>query len=404
MSMPNTRVSGLSSDRDAYSFILLYSAVLYSVLLIAPVIGAKLVAEYQLNAAQLGLLFSLELGAFSLATLPAYLWLHRVNLRLATYAFTVVVIAGNVVSGLVGSFPALVVTRVVTSLAAGSITVILLSLCGRTGNPSRAFGLWVVSQLTMGALILAVFPVVFGGSGVAGIYWTLAVLAVICLGVVPKLDGNFLRHAHATTQSPAPAPGMGRPVLFVLGLAAVLAFYVALSGVWSFMGRLSEEAGNELGTTSVTLAIATVAGIVSALVATVLGESPHRRLFLAGGYLGMALSVVLLFGRPGILRFAVAAIIFKFAWTFILPYLLATLADLSSHGHVMNTTNLMIGTGFAIGPVLSGVLIERAGGGFSTMLLASTVGVLLSMALALVVHRRPSSTPTTAPDRLEATR
>ena len=68
----------------------------------------------------------------------------------------------------------------------------------------------------------------------------------------------------------------------------------------------------------------------------------------------MALSIGLLFGSPALIRFAIAAVIFKFAWTFILPYLLSTLSDLSNGGHLMNTTNLMIGSGFSIGPIVSG--------------------------------------------------
>jgi hypothetical protein len=95
----------------------------------------------------------------------------------------------------------------------------------------------------------------------------------------------------------------------------------------------------------------------------------------------MALSVALLFGGPALLRFAVAALIFKFAWTFVLPYLLSALSDLSAGGHVMNTTNLMIGTGFAVGPLVGGLLIDAAGGGFASMLAFSLGGVLLSMLL-----------------------
>src|SRR5687767_13354344 len=72
---------------------------------------------------------------------------------------------------------------------------------------------------------------------------------------------------------------------------------------------------------------------------------------------------------------------------FILPYLLSALSDLSSGGHVMNTTNLMIGTGFAIGPLVGGVLID-ATGGFTGMLVLSTVGVLASMLLVQVAYPR----------------
>ncbi len=151
-------------------------------------------------------------------------------------------------------------------------------------------------------------------------------------------------------------------------MAAVLLFYVALSGVWSFMAQISAGSGIDLSASSLILSLATVAGILSALTATALGDTPRRRLYLIAGYVGMALSIGLLFGSPALVRFAIAAVIFKFAWTFILPYLLSTLSDLSNGGHLMNTTNLMIGSGFSIGPIVSGALIQSGAGSFTGML------------------------------------
>lgn len=46
----------------------------------------------------------MELGAFSLATAPAFLWLGRANLRIASILATVLVIAGNARSALVTNY------------------------------------------------------------------------------------------------------------------------------------------------------------------------------------------------------------------------------------------------------------------------------------------------------------
>jgi predicted MFS family arabinose efflux permease len=376
---------GAGTDRGIYTYIAVFSAVLYMVLLIAPVIAGKLVQQFGLTPSQVGMLFSCELGAFSLATVPAYLWLRRVNLNTASYVFTFVAIAGNIVSGFLDSFALLVAARVITSLAAGSITVIILTLSGKTSNPSRAFGIFVVFQLLMGAIILAVFPALFANAAVGAIYWTMAGLAMCCLPVVRMIDGEMLRREPVASE--AGAAGKVPAGRFVLGLAAVLLFYIGLSGVWSFMAQIAGGVGIDLSAASLVLAIATVPGILSALLATVLGDSPKRRMFLLIGYIGLAGSVALLFGLSGVLQFAAAAMIFKFAWTFILPYLLSSLSDLGRGGHVMNTTNLMIGTGFAIGPALSGVLIESSGG-FGSMLAVGVVCALVSLGCAMAIQRK----------------
>jgi predicted MFS family arabinose efflux permease len=395
--------SSRMTDRGAYTYISAFSAALYAVLLTAPVIGGTLTREFGLTSTQLGLLFSLELGAFSLATVPAYLWLRRVDLCTASYLGAAGVVIGNLVSGFIDSYPWLVLVRVLTALAAGSITVIILSLGAHTRNPGRAFGLFVVCQLAMGALILAVFPLVFASAPVAAVYWTLAGLTACCLPAVRLIDGGFLR---AATSAPGvatdPARAQVNPAKFVLGLAAVLCFYTALSGVWTFIQQIGTAAGIDAGTSAVVLSIATVAGIASALIATLWGDTPHRTRFLLGGYLAMALSIGLLFAGPAVLRFAIAAIVFKFAWTFILPYLLSALSDLGSGGHVMNTTNLMIGSGIVVGPLLGGILIDGSGGAFGPMLTVSFVGVLAS--LTLVLASRPAHRSRRRPEAAEQVR
>lgn len=51
-----------ASDRGTYTYIAVFSAVLYTVLLIAPVIAGKLIQQFDLTPLQVGTLFSFELG------------------------------------------------------------------------------------------------------------------------------------------------------------------------------------------------------------------------------------------------------------------------------------------------------------------------------------------------------
>ncbi|HEY4535709.1 MAG TPA: MFS transporter [Enteractinococcus sp.] len=134
--------------------------------------------------------FSVELACFSLATLPAYLWLRRANVRTVTILCTVLVVLGNLLSAWTTSFEALLVIRALTSLAAGSITVILLSLSGKTSNPSRAYGIFVVTQLAMGAVILLVFPALYAGKTAASVYLTIAILMALTLPAAWCVQGH----------------------------------------------------------------------------------------------------------------------------------------------------------------------------------------------------------------------
>lgn len=129
-------------------------------------------------------------------------------------------------------------------------------------------------------------------------------------------------------------------------------------------------------------------GIVGAGCASLIGNRLPRLLLLLFGYSLMAGSVLLLLGAPPLARFALAALAFKFTWTFILPLILACLADLDRSGKLMNASNLVIGGGLAIGPALAGRLIESTGG-FQPLLIGGAGLTLLSLALILGCRRNP---------------
>ncbi|MFO5520910.1 MFS transporter permease, partial [Klebsiella pneumoniae] len=64
----------------------------------------------------------------------------------------------------------------------------------------------------------------------------------------------------------------------------------------------------------------------------------------------------LLNSTPELVRCAIAALLFKFTWTFVLPFILARVAGLDNSGRLMNSINLVIGGGMAAGPSRAGAL------------------------------------------------
>lgn len=172
------------------------------------------------------------------------------------------------------------------------------------------------------------------------------------------------------------------------GMLGILGFYISLSGVWTFIGSISAKAGISAQASGELLAVATVMGIVGAGCASLIGNRLPRLPLLLLGYGLMAGSVLLLLGAPTLARFALAALVFKFTWTFILPLILACLADLDRSGKLMNASNLVIGGGLAIGPALAGRLIEGSGG-FQPLLIGGACLTLLSLALILACRRNP---------------
>lgn len=121
-------------------------------------------------------------------------------------------------------------------------------------------------------------------------------------------------------------------------------------------------------------------GILMTAPAALRGTQRADRLPVWLGYGLLIVSVGLLIGQPLLVRYAIAALLFKFTWTFVLPFILARVAGLDNNGRLMNSINLVIGGGMAAGPALAGALLQRFASA-DPLLAAAGVCALLSLIL-----------------------
>lgn len=362
--------------------IVLFAAITPAVLLMAPAIAAQLASQWHLSPTQIGDLFSAELGAMSLATLPAIWWLKHIDWRRAALCSAVLFIVANLLSMLAHDYSLLLMARFGSALAGGSLMIICLASAAASPSPSRAYGFWVMGQLVLGAVGLSLLPMLFQRFGLGACYLILALLMTLCLPLARCFPAGAARPASDAPKAPAISW-----LKASLGILGILTFYISLSGVWTFIGAIGSQSGLSAQTNGDILAVATLMGIVGALCATLFGDRLPRSALLLLGYGLMAGSVLALLGQPQLARFALAALVFKFTWTFILPLILARMAEMDRSGRLMNASNLVISAGLAIGPTLAGRLIESSGG-FQGLLLGGAVITLLS--LALVLSCRPA--------------
>ncbi|NNJ15116.1 MFS transporter [Pseudomonas putida CSV86] len=370
-----------SSHLALLAAIVLFAAITPTVLMTAPAVAAQLATQWNLSPSRIGDLFSAELGAMSLATLPAFWWLKHADWRRVALLAGLAFISANLLSIYAIDYSTLLALRFCSALAGGSLMIVCLSSAASTSNPSRVYGLWVMGQLVVGAIGLSVLPRLFGHYGLAACYLSLAILMALFL----PLARCFPQGAPAAPTGPDAAPSANKGKI-VLGILGILTFYISLSGVWTFIGAIGAAAGIGAEISGEVLAIATLMGIVGAGCASLIGERLPRGLLLLAGYGLMVGSVLLLLGQPALARLALAALVFKFTWTFILPLVLACLADLDRSGRLMNASNLVIGAGLAIGPAIAGRLIESSGS-YQPLLIGAAVLTFTSLLLILGCRR-----------------
>ncbi|HEJ2440840.1 MFS transporter [Burkholderia multivorans] len=364
--------------------LVVFAAITPLLLLVAPAVAAQLAVQLRLSASQIGTYFFVELGAFSAATVPSYLWLGRVDARRVAACAIALFGAGNLLTALwMPDFATLLALRAATALGGGTLMVLCMTSAATSENSDRVYGLWVVGQLIAGAIGLFVLPHVFVAFGLRALYFALAALA---LAAAP-LSRGFARSTGMHVARHARGAALGMPAgCGALAIGAVLAFYLAIGSVWTFASRAAADAGLDSQAAGTVLAIASVMGIAGAALASCAGGRVARRTMLWTGYALLAASLVALAAQPRAAGYSAAIFTFKFAWTFVLPFILATVAQIDTSGRLVATLNFVIGAGLAVGPLLAGLMLD-AGGTMRALFVAATAVAAVSFAALRGIER-----------------
>ncbi|QTO17489.1 MFS transporter [Burkholderia seminalis] len=380
--------------RSTLAALVVFAAITPLLLLVAPAVAGQLATQLGLSASQIGTYFFVELGAFSLATVPSYLWLGRVDARRVA-AFAIALFgAGNLLTALwMPGFAALLALRAVTALGGGSLMVLCMTSAATSENSDRVYGLWVVGQLIAGAIGLFVLPHVFAAFGLRALYVALTGLALLAAPLSRSFPSSLGTRTAAARTARGDAMQTPRSCV-VLAIGAVLTFYLAIGSVWTFASRAAADAGLDPQSTGNVLAIASVMGIAGAALASCAGGRLARRAMLAAGYALLAASLVALAAMHDTGGYSAAIFAFKFAWTFVLPFILATVAQIDTSGRLVATLNFVIGAGLAAGPLLAGMMLD-AGSTMRTLFIAATAVAIVSFAALRHIDRRarPSASP-----------
>ncbi|KVR68393.1 MFS transporter [Burkholderia cepacia] len=391
---PDGRASTFA--RSTLVALVVFAAITPLLLLVAPAVAGQLATQLGLSASQIGTYFFVELGAFSLATVPSYLWLGRIDARRVA-AFAIALFgAGNLLTALwMPGFVALLALRAVTALGGGSLMVLCMTSAATSENSDRVYGLWVVGQLIAGAIGLFVLPHVFAAFGLRALYVALAGLALLAAplsrGFPSSLGARTAPAQHARGAAARTPQGS-----IVLAIGAVLTFYLAIGSVWTFASRAAAEAGLDPQSTGNVLAIASVMGIAGAALASCAGGRLARRAMLTAGYALLAASLVALAVMRQAGGYSAAIFAFKFAWTFVLPFILATVAQIDTSGRLVATLNFVIGAGLAAGPLLAGLMLD-AGGTMHALFTAATAVAIVSFAALRHIDRRTHASVSSQP-------
>ena len=331
--------------------------------------------EYQLGSQGAGWLGTLYLGGFGLSSVAAAWLIARVNRpRLGLVLFLSSALLLAVASG-TDSRLLFTLLLVGVGFSFGALYSLSFVITGERPNPTRAFGLKLLGEVLLGAAVLAVVPVfILPHYGLGGMLAVFAALAVCGTLSAPYIASN----APARANAPGLGGGGRLPRRAIAGLAALFAFTIGQSAVWSFAERRASFEGIDSEAIGFALSAAAVAGGLGSLAAAWLSNRLGQLGPLAATALIHAASLILFFAGRDPWLFGAAASLFMLAWLFALPYMASIISAADSSGRATSLVAACFAFGSMAGPALAGQLVAR--GSFATLYVFAAIVALAAYA------------------------
>ena len=347
---------------------MLFGGLVNASLLCAPAIALRLSTQLHYGPDRIGTFFSLEFAGYVAAGLLGRYLLPRHHWRLIAAVAIAGFLVGTIITAFIlPLFSILVVVRFFTATCGALLGVVSMATANADPYPSRALALYIVGQLTIGVIGLAALPVLFQSFGLISYFVTMAVILVCAAGAISWLasGGGTARPLIITALGTVPSRRL------LLRFPALLLFYTVLGGVWTFVGEMASSAGISPITSGEILSLSTIAGILGALVASWLGRALAIRWALVGGYALLLAGVITFLFSRYLGCFILAVLAFKFAWTFVIPYVMAAIGQQDHDGQLIADVSLLAGFGLMAGPPIAG-RIMALGEGYVGLLLTDS--------------------------------
>ena len=364
--------------RSAVASAIVIGAVGSIVFILLPLLIGAFTDRLALTREQVGVLGSADMIGMFTAAVLATAWIRSLNWRLAALSATALLALCHLLSAWVTDYSALLVVRTIAGLAGGSLMSIALACLGDSRSPDRCFGLFIAAQLSLGALGLSTMPELIAAFGLPGVFYALALIVASTALLIPLLPQQGV-----PVGALAAGSSVGRSIVPGLcALAACLIFNFGIMAVWAYMERIGNAAGLDATYIGTTLAGSLLGGLLGALLAAVLENRLGRAVPIAATVVVQGLALLLLLGEVSRSGFAVAVMLFAFAWNFPVPFQLGITVSVDRSGRLVVLFLSAVKLGYAIAPATAAQLLA-AGGGFRPVLLLGAAAFIASAVVFL---------------------
>jgi len=365
---------------------------------IQPLILGAVAKDHRLNDSVLGQLAGALVGSVSLMSLTAPFWIRKLNWRTVSAVATCLCAAIWMFGSAAQSTAQFLAVFVLVGLLQACIGAPSFAALGDSSNPERAYGVSIVFQSIVAALVAIplsnyiiphhgaqgafVFVGVLVATGVLVCRWLPATGREVALAE-PDLDAA--KDAGAASDLVAPA----------CALLALFALTFGVFGYWFFIERIGTARGHSTADIGVILSAGSLSSILAAGTAAWLGGKVRNRVLVSIGTAGLIAAYGAIHFH-GLASYAVSNILFSMSYGLVQPPYWAILRKVDVTNRMFVVATAVQGAAGVVVGLVAGLII--GGGGYGALLVLSAVTVaagaaILGLSGVIASKRRPLAGP-----------
>lgn len=345
-----------NNSRSLRATLIIIAAAALIVIGIQPILIGMFAERLALTLSQQGWLLSSEMAGILLGTLLLPALERHCTGRDLYFCAALAAALLNASCVAVDNLATLLACRCACGLSAGLLYAGAINALGRLPGQDRSYGLVLLVQTVLFALVAATLPRL---ANIAGEQW-----AVLCIGLwftllvffSLLLPHNLERSAmHRQT-------GTGTALIGRYSLLDMLCLQVAIYCLWGFIDQLGRERGIDAVDIGWAFGLGVLGGLPGAALPSLLGARVRRGTMISLGSLLVLLSIILLAGSTDTAgQLSTALFIMNFGWVLALTYYMAMITHNDPHGNLTPLISIVQSGSAALAPAIVAVALPWTG-------------------------------------------
>lgn len=333
------------------------AGILYANL--APLIVSSLEQQPNFTPEAAGLVVASNMYGTTIGGLLVVALVRALPWRLSCTVLAALIAATDLTSIWVDDPFWLATIRFIHGLVGGAIMGFGSLLIVRAGQADRTFGIMIALQMLLGGLLAASLAPLMSSHGVFPVWLCLVGYSLLVLCVIPFLsDYEELEVSdHSVAASSYRAPML---IVAIAGFA-LFTFQAGQMAAYAYIYEIAQS----FGFSDTFIGWTNAAGIwVGAPAALFAAYWSTRSGYVRPGLYGCALAAFAVAGLvvPSQLTYVVASLGLGMFFSFVIPYLLALVAEMDRTGRLASFGSFLSSFGLATGPFLAAVLLSMGAG------------------------------------------